>query len=324
MRKSLSVRGVFVIFLLSTLILPLGFFSTVQAEQLRFATSYKLSPIYATLLAALEKRGVWKQNGIDAKTMSFRGGRRMFQAITAGSLDMATADTIGTVRAAFAGAPFKIVADYAGGSYFGVYVPGNSPLQKATDLKGKKIGVSRAGGSTHAIGRLLAKALGISAEVKFISIAGFSARIASLKSGTIDGSIHGTLSTAELVPKGVVRLLVSTADYLPKNWSFHVVVTRNVFLKRDPALVKRAVSAVIKAIEEARSHRTWVKEGLKKELHFSEGAAQYVSGKIFPKPGTRVRLEGLAVVRDFLLEYGLTKKERVLPLKQIVAPEFVE
>ena len=324
MRKTLSVRGVFVIFLLSTLVLPLGFLSTVQAEQLRFATSFRGSPVYIILIAALENRGVWKKNGIDAKTMSFRGGRRLYQAMTGGRLDMATANTIGTVGAAFIGVPFKIVADYSGGSYLALYVPGNSPLQKSTDLKGRKIGMGRAGGATHAFVRLLTKAFGISEEVKFVSISGFSARMASLKSGTIDASIHSTFATADLVAKGVLRLLVSTADYLPNNWSFHVVFARNAFLEKNPAMVKRVVSTLMKAIEEARSHRRWVKEELKKELGFSEGAAQYVSERIFPKPGTGVRLESLAAIRDFLVEYGLTKKEKVLPLEKIVAREFVE
>jgi ABC-type nitrate/sulfonate/bicarbonate transport system substrate-binding protein len=166
--------------------------------------------------------------------------------------------------------------------------------------------------------------LGISAEVKFISIRGFSGRMAALKSGVIDSSMHSNYGTADIVTRGRLRLLVSTADYLPKNWSFYVFFARNDFLEKDPAMVKRAVSTLKQALEEARSHRSWVKGVLKKELGFSEKAAQYVSDTAFPKPPTGVRMDGLKAVRDFMLEYGLIKKGKVLPLEKIVAREFVE
>ena len=324
MGKRLSTRGVIVIFLLFGLVMPFGLFSSAQAEQVRFGTAFRSSPNNIILIASLEERGVWKRNGIDAKTFSMPSGRRVNQALTAGSLDLASSRATSTVGAAFRGVPLKIVADYGGGSVFSIYVPAASSLMKPIDLKGKKIGISRAGGGTHAAGRLLTKALGISAEVKFVSIRGFSARMASLKSGSIDASMHSNLGTADLVAKGKLRMLVSTGDYLPKNWSYYLFFVRTGFLKKDPAMVKRVVSALKEAVEEARSHRGWAKEVFKKQLGFSEKGAKYVSETFFLKPATGVRMDGLAAVRDFMLEYGLIKKARVLPLKQIVAPGFIE
>ncbi len=76
--------------------------------------------------------------------------------------------------------------------------------------------------------------------------------MASLKSGTIDASIHSNLGTADLVAKGKLRMLVSTGDYLPKNWSYYLFFVRTDFLKKDPAMVKRVVSALKEAVEEVR------------------------------------------------------------------------
>jgi ABC-type nitrate/sulfonate/bicarbonate transport system substrate-binding protein len=311
----------FILFLATQLLVPAG---SQAADKVRFATSFKSAPTYIIVSSALVKKGAWKANGIDGEIISFRGSGVMYKALTAGSFDMGTANTIGTVQAAFRGVPVKIVSDYNAGSYLAIYVRADSPIKSTGDLAGKKLGTSKAGGATHAYGRFFLKELGLVGKTKIVAIASFRARMAAIKSGAIDASIHSTLGTADLVAKKVLRLLVSVGDYLPKAWSFHVVFARENFLKENSPVVRRGVKAVKDAIEAARNDRTWVKEELKAVRGFSEEAAREVAQTIFPKPATGVREEGLKVIRDFMLEYGLLKKEQAIPLKNIYVAEFAQ
>ena len=311
----------FILFLATQLLVPAG---SRAADKVRFSTSFKSAPTYIIISSALEKKGAWKANGIDGEIISFRGSGMMYKALTAGSFDMGTANTIGTAQAAFRGVPVKIVADYNAGSYLSIYVPADSPIRSPSDLAGKKLGTSKAGGATHAYGRFFLKKLGLRNKTKIVAIASFRARMAAIRSGAIDASIHSTLGTADLVAKKVLRLLVSVADYLPKEWSFHVVFARESFLNENRAVVRRGTKAVRDAIEAARNDRAWVKEELKTIRGFSEEAASKVAQTIFPEPMTGVRVEGLKVIRDFMLEYGLLRKEDVVPLKNIYVAEFAQ
>jgi ABC-type nitrate/sulfonate/bicarbonate transport system substrate-binding protein len=142
----------------------------------------------ATLWLAEDARLIEKY-GLDAKVIHARGAVPV-QALVSGSVEFGAFSGSSTVAAVLAGSDLVFVAAKGNFAVMSFWVRRDSPIKNLTELKGKTIGVTRAGSATHTIARLALKSAGLTdRDVKYLHHGGLPESFASLDRGIVDASM---------------------------------------------------------------------------------------------------------------------------------------
>ena len=316
-------RSLTSIFLVLAVALSLTAGHSLAADKLKFATAIKFNPFYWLITAAAEEKGFWKRNGLQAEVSSFRGGAAMHRGFAAGAVDMGLTGTAGVIRSASAGVPVLVVADL-GRQDFYIWIRADSPIRKPEQLKGAKLGVNRFGGLSHTLGRVVAKSLGLEKDIKFIAGGSLREEQALVQAGKLDGVIAAFAPKAALKHRGVIRVVLSVRDYLPKEWSDQAVVARKDFVEKNPDLVKRGVKAVLESGRLISEDPDWAIRKLEKALKVPRTIAkEALAGGAYSKDG-RISQKAMKNVLALLLEYGLVSKKKAPNVRTLYTTKFTQ
>lgn len=309
---------------LLALILPLTFLVLpgLSAEKLKVGSATRTSPWYYLPILAGQDAGFWKENGIEAEWVPFRSGSEMYRAVAAGSINIGFTSATAQLQAQARGVPTRIIAQVRSRDDFFVYLLSQSPRKGPRELKGARIGVSRFGGSEHAFGRSLAKALGLEGEVKFVSTGGIVESIASLKTGTIDAVILTPAQMLPLIVSGQVRTLVSISDYHPKEWTSTVVYARKDFMESSRDTVRRAAKAIVAGMNYTDKNPAWAMGKMKAIGGYDDTGAKIMFDMLQLVTDGKINRKGLENVRNFLLEYGILPRDKAPSLEEAYTAEF--
>ena len=112
------------------------------------------------------------------------------QALVSGSVEFGAFSGSSAVAAVLAGSDLVFVAAKGNFAVMSFWVRRDSPIKSLAELKGKTIGVTRAGSATHTIARLALKSVGLSdRDVKFLHHGGLPESFASLDRSIVDASM---------------------------------------------------------------------------------------------------------------------------------------
>ncbi len=123
-------------------------------EKLRYAISFKEAVSQALPIAVALEKGFWQKQGLDVEYVPFRAGSKMLRAMAAGHIDLGTDNAPGIIQGITRGVPIIMVAATQTGSDWAIWVKPGGPLKRPADLKGKKLGISRRGGTSDAMSRM--------------------------------------------------------------------------------------------------------------------------------------------------------------------------
>jgi ABC-type nitrate/sulfonate/bicarbonate transport system substrate-binding protein len=175
------------------IIVALFFLPTAALSQSTARTSVSLiyeaiAATNATLWLAEDAR-LFQKYGLDAKIVHARGAIPV-QALVSGSVEFGAFSGSSTVAAALAGSDIVFVAAKGNFAVMSFWVRLDSPIKSLAELRGKTIGVTRAGSATHTIGRLALKSAGLTdRDVKYLHHGGLPESFASLDQGIVDASM---------------------------------------------------------------------------------------------------------------------------------------
>lgn len=142
----------------------------------------------ATLWLAEDAR-LFEKYGLDAKIVNARGAVPV-QALVSGSVEFGAFSGSSAIAAVLAGSDIVLVAAKGNFAVMSFWVRRDSPIKSLADLRGKTIGVTRAGSATHMIARLALKSAGLNErEVKFLHHGGLPESFASLDKGIVDAAM---------------------------------------------------------------------------------------------------------------------------------------
>jgi ABC-type nitrate/sulfonate/bicarbonate transport system substrate-binding protein len=142
----------------------------------------------ATLWLAEDAR-LFEKYGLDVKVIHARGAVPV-QALVAGSVEFGAFSGSSAVAAVLAGSDLVFVAAKGNFAVMSFWVRRDSPIKSLAELKGKTIGVTRAGSATHTIARLALKSIGLTdRDVKFLHHGGLPESFVSLDRSLVDASM---------------------------------------------------------------------------------------------------------------------------------------
>jgi NitT/TauT family transport system substrate-binding protein len=271
------------------------------------------------VILALE-RGFFRQEGVNAEFVPFRGGPDLVKAVVAGEILIGVTGSTDILVFREAGTPIKMIATHTEGNHFTLNVAPD--IQKVGDLKGKAIGVTRAGAATWVFARMVAKHEGWDPDrdVKIVGLGGLDAQVAALARREIHAYVWGD-GGAVTELQGKSRILMRLDRVTPR-WISQIQYASEDGIRKNAQEIRRSLRAIFRAMRLMKDKPTDVADLLAKRLGWSPEAvlrAHKISGGLMSADGT-MSVEALHSMQDALLEQGVLKK--TLPLEEHYTKEF--
>ena len=305
---------------LATAATPLG------ARVARAQTSVKIGTavlgdysMAGPVIVALDQ-GLFKNEGLAAEFVPFRGGPDLLKAVMAGECLIGITGSTDIFVFREAGSPIKMIATHTEGNHFTLNVAPD--VQKVGDLKGKAIGVTRVGATTWVFARMVAKKEGWDPDkdVQVVGLGGLDAQLAAMARKEIAAYVWGD-GGAVTELQGKSKVLLRLDSVTPK-WISQIQYASEDAIAKQADAIKKSQRALFRALKLMRENPKDAAAIVSKKLGWSPEAvlgAHKISGPLLPVDGS-INVEALGVMQDTLLEYGLIKK--TLPLDGYYTREF--
>jgi NitT/TauT family transport system substrate-binding protein len=234
--------------------------------------------------AVMEQMKFAEQQGLDVEWVKFSDVNGPTRAIVSHGIDIAfAAPSTASMQIAGDGVPVKIVlaTQILEGQ---IVVLPNSPLKSPRELKGKKIGMSPPGSSTHAItSAILENNFGLKPG-DYSVVPGNEARLAQfLVQKEIDAAAIRSVTIAQ-IDETKPRPLASTVEEWKKLTKsdavpiLAVTIVHDDYLAKNPQAVAQFIAAVRKALDFGAKNRQRVAEILQKSANMkADDALAYAS-----------------------------------------------
>jgi NitT/TauT family transport system substrate-binding protein len=204
-------------------------------------------------------RKYFEQEGLSVDSTAFASGTAALQSLIGGSADVAEGAYEHTLRMQTKGINLTCLIPY--GRY-----PGNvlvvrkseaGTIKRIADLKGKKIGVSAPGSSTHNFVAGLMERAGVSwKDASYISIGTGPSAVAAMKTGgeldalvNLDPAINALVEGGDAAVLSDSRTAEGTNDAFGGGYLADCLMVKNDFLKANPNTSQAITNAVVHAMQ---------------------------------------------------------------------------
>lgn len=279
---------------------------------------YSGGGVAKNLHLAIEKAGLWKKRGLDAKLIYFTSGATMAQAMVGGDIDIGDSDVPAMLNAVSSGIlDGRLISVYVNRFPFSFVT--RKEIQTPEELKGKKLAISRFGSSSDVTTRMLLKYWNLDPDkdVNIIQAAG-PTRLPALFTGQIDGTLIGTYDVPKVLEVGCCKVLVDLLD-LPLEYArFGQVVPINLLRTQRHSLLK-FVEGLIEGIYVFKTNRDLAfsvlkQSGITSPQYGYERVAAALRERPYPEP------IGVQAVLDSVK----TPKSKLKLAKDVIDASLVE
>ncbi len=211
---------------------------------------------YYLPLTVAERKGYFKDEGLEVEIPDFPGGARALQALVGGSADMVSGAYEHTINMLAKKQPIKAVVLQAKYSSIVLLLPKDkaAKYRGGRDLKGLKIGVTAPGSSTNMfVNNLLAKDGLKPTDVSIVGVGTGAGAFAALDKGEIDAIsnldpvITQLESTGKFVAVADSRTEKGMKDIYGGDYHASVIYVTDEFVKKYPNTVQAVVNAMVRA-----------------------------------------------------------------------------
>jgi NitT/TauT family transport system substrate-binding protein len=200
---------------------------------------------YPTIIAETAVRQkFFEKEGLKAENTVYRGGAEAFEAVAAGAADF----TLGSAAIIAAGRRKGVATKGVGGAALGYYgwhlmVKADSKITKATELEGKKVGITSAGSGSD----LLAQWSMSSNKINFTRVPlGGGGLVPNLLSGNVDAIVLYSPLTFKVMQEKTARSLTDYGADVPEHLTgIWIASDKLIAEKRD--VVQRTMNALFGA-----------------------------------------------------------------------------
>lgn len=233
-------------------LLFLLFAQSLYAQTKKIPVAYSAVSATQSGFYTTKEIGLFEKNGLSVDMVYVAGGTRVAQATLAGEFPVALAG--GTiVNANLSGGDIAVVGGIVNVPSFYVYV--HSSIKQPQDLKGKALGITTYGSSTDFTLRYLIRKWGLEPDrdVKIIQMGGQPEILAGMVAGVING---GNLSSpTDFKAKKVGFTMLADFAKVGLDYPTVSIVTTRSYIKKDPATVKRFLTAYSEGVHRLYSDK---------------------------------------------------------------------
>lgn len=262
--------GLFAFILLLTATSSLA--QSAKPQQLKLAVS-TATPHNTPLWVAKDKK-IFDKYGLDVQLIFVMGGTLVSQMLAAGEIQVAANAPAALLSLIAAGEKIVMFLGISNTSPFSLI--SQPDLKKAADLKGKRLGTARFGGSSHTSALIALDHLGLDPKRDQIIIiqTGLDAeRMAALERKAIDAAMLQRLATKTMLAKGYTQLLNLNDAKIP--YQNTVLAAREDYVASHPKVFENFTRAVVEGYAYVfnKENKQSVKEVLAKNLRLPNADA---------------------------------------------------
>ena len=214
------------------------------------------SLFYYLPLTVAERKGYFKDEGLEVEIPDFAGGARALQALVGGSADMVSGAYEHTINMAAKKQPIKAVVLQMKYSSIALVMSKEkaAKYKSPKDLKGWKIGVTAPGSSTNMfVNNLLAKDGLKPTDVSIVGVGTGAGAVAAMEKGELDAiaNLDPVLTQLESTGKFVAvadsRTEKGMKEIYGGDYHASVIYITDEFIKKNPSTVQAVVNAMVRA-----------------------------------------------------------------------------
>ena len=171
------------------------------------------SALYYLSLTIAEKKGFFKDAGLDLEISDFPGGSKSLESLMGGSVDVVAGAYEHTLRMQQRGQAIKGFALIGRGMQIAIGLRNEmaDKVKSPADIKGMKFGVSAPGSSTHMLLLAWAARGGLKAsDFSVIGVGAGASVVAAIENKSVDGVSQTDPALTILQEKGLIRIALDT------------------------------------------------------------------------------------------------------------------
>ncbi len=293
--------------------------------------------LYYLPLTIAERRGYFKEYGLDMTINDFAGGARSLQALVGGSVDVVAGAYEHTLRMQAKGQDIRAVIELLRfpSIVIGVRKDLAGRVKSAADFKGLKIGVTAPGSSTFITAQHAMVKAGLKPnDAAFIGIGGGASGVAAMKKGEIDAISHLDPVIAKLEADGDIVTLIDTRTEAGTRALFGgsnpaaCVYAKNDFIAANPNTMQAIVNAHYKALLWiASATPAQVADAVPPEFHLGERALYEAAFAKNREAYSRTGIssaDGMKSVLDMLKALDKEMETAAVKVEDTFVPRFAE
>src|SRR3954447_450313 len=203
-------------------------------------------------LWAAQDAGLFRQRGLDPE-LTFTSGAQAVQALMAGEVDVAYTDGAAVVRAGLAGGTTVMLG--ATTNTFPFRMVTNPAVRRLEDLRGRRLGITRAGTTTDFAARYVMRQAGLvpDADVALLQAGGTPEILEAMIAGALDAGMMSEPYGLLAIKSGYPMLLdLSTMGV---EYPVTSIGTLRPLVQQRPAAFGAFVGGLVDAIAWIRGHR---------------------------------------------------------------------
>jgi len=215
--------------------------------------------------------GIFHKHGLDVEVIATPTGVEGMNALIAGEVQFLQISGGTTASAALGGADVMVV-----GTTLDTLVQqliARPEIDKAEQLKGKSVGITRFGTSIDVGARLALRHFGLvpDKDVAIVQVGGMESMVPALHGNRIQAGIFSYPAITQALKLGHRTLLDVASLGIP--YAFTGITTRGRLIKEDPDLVRRYMMAQTEAIARAKRDKSFALKVMSKYLRTANPAA---------------------------------------------------
>ena len=227
----------------------------VEMPKLKIAVGGK-NLLYYLPLTIAESLGYFKAEGLEPEIVDFAGGSRALQAVVGGSADVVSGAFEHTLNMQAKGQRMRafVLQGRAPQIVFGVNPKTMPGFKSVADLKGKKIGVTAPGSSTHVMTNFVLAKSGLkSSDVSIIGVGAGSGAVAAMRSGQIDAISNLDPVITLLQRSGDLKVVTDTRVVADADKLFGgpmpagCLYAPDTLIQRNPNTIQALTNALVRA-----------------------------------------------------------------------------
>jgi len=278
--------------------------------------------LYYLPLTIAERKGFFKEQGLEVEINDFGGGAKSLQALIGGSVDVVTGAYEHTIRMQAKGQDVVAVTEL--GRFPAIVIAAKKDkagqIKSAADFKGLKIGVTAPGSSTALTAQYAMVKAGLKpSDAAIIGVGSGASAVAAMKKGEIDVISHLDPVIAKLEADGDIQILVDTRTEAGTRALFGgsnpaaTLYMKKDFIDSNPQTVQRLVNAFVKTLK-------WLQTAKPEDIAATVPEEYYLGDKPLYLKAVQNSLESYS--RDGIVQ--MTGMQSVLDMLRQLDPELKE
>jgi ABC-type nitrate/sulfonate/bicarbonate transport system substrate-binding protein len=241
----MNVRfGIVVVYFLATV-------SSAGAQQKVRLNWGAISGVMSAIWVAQEE-GLFIKHGLDVELIHIASTSRAIQSMLSGEIHYTTADALNSIQAVGAGA--DVVMFCEGVNRFVFSIMARPEIKRMADLKGKKIGITRIGSSTHTAVQFAVNKAGLTSnDYSLLQLGEVPNILTTLLAGQIDAGALSPPTNSRAKKAGLFELINLGTD--GPEYPSTVIASTKAYVKANPENTRRLVRALGEGLQVFKTNR---------------------------------------------------------------------